>query len=305
MTTDRTGPAPGAIEELVEQCRLSVARLRESWGWLALLVEPGRETATARVLGDAERAGDAARAREERADRQRVSRRPGALVTQWPEAAALAPTSAPVRVGVVDAQVAVHGLVLDVARRVAAARDAGYLGRPGDAGVLDALGWLDEGGPSRFVAAVGGVVWREPPRGVLAGLADRDLLAWLDARLARADRIARGAARDTGQTTTGVGDACPACGRWTLEWVMPGYPDPRHRGRWWVRCASEACLCAGVGCPCRQAVRYEGRRHAWSSGELAGPGGLWLAIAIARHRRQARLRSTRRGHGGWADRGVG
>lgn len=288
-----------ATPYLVDQIRVTIADLREAWAWLGELIEPGRDSAPIPLMTDDQRARQSELAAAERAER----------------AYALPPMRAAARVGVIDARVMVHGLVLDTVRQVAAGEGAQYVGqRPGDAGVLDALAWLD-GGPSCWTATADGVIWQAAPSGVLEQMRDAMLAAAVDVRLQRANKIARQAARDVdGEHLAPVDERCPACGNRSLQLdyvsersLREGQDSEKARRTWSVVCISEACRCTGVGCGCRQRVRYAGRPHAWTYGELAGPHGLWAAARAARRRRrgpEVRIGSETAGHGGWADRRV-
>ncbi len=292
--------------------RDAIGRLRESWAWLGELVEPGTETSGGRVLTDVERERLAELAAAERADRYPRPRydphyladrhrRPAEDVLSRAPAGhgALAATSAPARLSIVEAQAQVRAIVVDAARAVAAAARAVYVGRAGPDAVPAALVWLD-GVPARWVATADGVVWPRPPGGVLhqveLGEVPADLAA-IAAGLDRADRIAREAAGVAATLTAPWPDRCPACRLRSLQLHHDG--DQRHQRAWYVACVSEACVCAGAGCGCRQQVRYAGRRHAWARGELDGPYGLWAAVAAA-HTPRPPVGSTRQGHGrGW------
>jgi len=303
---------------LVEQIRATIADLREAWSWLGDLIEPGRDSAPIPVLTDAQRARQDEAIAAERAERDAWSADVPVGQRQFAAPAgryALAGSRPGARIGVIDARAAVHGIVLDVARTVAAAEGARYVGdRAGLAGVRDALDWLDGGAPC-WIATVDGVIWRTPPGGVLAQLDDAAVATVVNARLSRANRIAREAARSPdGEHHAPVDHRCPACGRRSLELdygsdelLHRGAEDERYRRAWTVSCISEACRCAGEGCGCRQRIRYPGRRHAWAYGELSGPYGLWAAVRAADRRRrgpEARVRSEVYGHGGWAERRV-
>jgi len=258
---------------IVEQIGVTIPTLKEAWGWLDELVVPGRDSAPIPLQTDAQRALAAALAEAERAER----------------AYALPATPAAARVAILDARAAVHALVLDAARTVAAAAGAVYIGqRPGADGVLDALDWIAGEAPD---------------------LRDPEAAADVDGALQRALRIARAAARDAGEHVAPVDERCPACGHRSLqldygsdEQLREGLDNERARRGWTVTCISQACRCAGPGCGCGQRVRYPGRRHVWAYGALPE---LWAATAAARHRRrgpETRIGSEAAGHGGWIGR---
>jgi hypothetical protein len=302
---------------VVDQIRATIGQLRIAWSWLAELVEPGRDSAPAAVLSDEARARLDDLAAAERADRFAPPSHlpPGARQFAPASAYALPATRAGARIGVLDARARVHALVVDAAHTVAAQLGAVWVGdRPGDAGVLDALDWLDAP-PNRWIASTRGVVGWRPDGGVLDQLRDADTVAMVDTALMRALRLARAGARDVeGEHTAPVDGRCPACGRRSLELdfgsvaeLHAGETSERARRGWTVSCLSESCRCVGEGCRCRQRVRYEGRRHAWAYGELAGPHGLWRAMSAASRRRrgpETRVGSEAAGHGGWAERRV-
>lgn len=303
------------LPHLVEQIHVTIASLRKEWAWLEDLVEPGRDSAPLPLLTDAQRARQAAAAaaeRDEWADQSAWLPR-GARQFAPAAASALAPSPAAARVTVVDARIAVHHLVVDVAHRAANALATRWVGgRAGDAAVVDVLDWL-EGPPPCWIATADGTIWRIPPGGALAELHDVALVVDVDAALQRALAIVRRACRDSvGEHTVPVDHRCPACGRRSLQldYVHPdllvdALDGQRARRGWTVNCISEACRCTGEGCGCRQRVRYAGRRHAWRYGELSGPDGLWTAIAVADRRRRgpdSRVGSGAAGHGGWAER---
>jgi hypothetical protein len=292
MTAQTTGLIDAA-PYVLDQIRVTVADLRAAWGWLAELVEPGRDSAPMPVLSDDQRARLDQVAAAERADRHAppVNLPPGARQFAPTSAYASPATRAGARVAVVDARATVRGMVVDVAHMVAGCIDASYVG---GAVVLDALDWID---------------------GAIADVRDVDALAAVDAALQRALIIARRAARDSAADPVApVDHRCPACGRRSLELdygseheLVDGAVREQSRRRWTISCISLGCRCVGEGCGCRQRVRYGGRRHAWAYGELAGPYGLWRAIAAADRRRrgpEARVGSETAGHGGWSERRV-
>lgn len=297
----------------LDQIRITIDRLRESWLWLGLLVVPGRETrGVGTVATDADREVQWYRAMHERAYKDWALRH---------GMGALAPTPAGARVSVIDAQVMVRGIVVDVARLVAQSQGQTYVGGAADTvqAVIDALDWLEEGArPAPWICWTGGVLHRE---GALDRIRDPELAAAVDTALQRADRVACEAARVDGDIERGaagvvreryapIDGRCPACRNKSLQLVHDG--DERNRLRWHVRCISERCVCVGLGdidsgrppCPCRQKARYAGRRHAWAYGELSGPYGLWAAMAAASPVRRT-LRSATTGHGRWSDRRSG
>lgn len=277
-----------------ESGRVLVDELRTVWGWLDELVEPGRDSAPVPLMTDVQRARQAEAAAVESAERAAATGTAPVGQRQFlvPGHGALVSARPAARLGILDARVAVHGLVSDAARVAARGMNASYVGaRPGEAGVLDALSWLAE---------------------VLAE-ADPVTVIRVEAMLARAVRIAREAARSVdGEHLAPVDHRCPACGHRSLQLdyvseasLRAAGDDERARWSWTVSCISESCRCAGEGCWCGQRIRYAGRRHAWAYGELSGPRGLWAAIRAADDRRrgpEARVGSEAAGNGGWSER---
>jgi len=287
------------FEDYAESIRDVISQLRESWSWLGELVEPGWETSSTPIISDQQRARIDRSIRQERAERHRGKARGLGPLTERAAGVgvgALASAPAGARLAIVDAMTNVHRLTVDAARYAAASRDAVYVGvQPGDAGVADALAYLD-GGPPCWIAGVDGVIGRRTRSGVVDVL---DLIGLMGVRnlLVRADRVARAAAGVTGEETKTFPHPCPACGARSLQWKMPG----RSRHRWSVTCTREACLCTGSMCGCGKAIRVPGHRHKWAYAELDGRFGLWRAIAAAR-RPAPPIRSSASGHGGWPER---
>lgn len=278
--------------------RSTIASLRESWGWLGELVEPGWETTPAPILSDAQRARIGKAVREERSQRAGTKARGlGPLTERRTDigVGALASAPAGARLAVIDAAVAVRFHVVEAARLAAHAVGSVYVGQgAGDAAVHDALSYLD--GAPCWIASTTGVIGRRTAGAAIDSL-HLEAINTVSARLSRADRLARTAAGVAGDYTLTFPHPCPACGKRSLQWQIPG----ADRRLWSVQCIRPQCTCTGQGCPCRHAVRYEGRRHAWSHGELDGTWGLWRAIAAAR-RANPRIRSGVAGHGGWPER---
>lgn len=273
-----------AVDELAEQARATIDELRQAWAWLQLLTEPGRDASPAIAVNDAQAERLEAWARATRAYRDWNL---GRGLT------ALPPTPAAARIGVLDAQAAVHGLVLDVAARVAGAHGATYIGtRAGHAGVLDALDWLEDDAPPGITAA-----------GPLARLRDADLVGDVAGQLQRANTIARQAARVLDEDPVQpLEHHCPACGRQSLQLhydrgdlvAAADGVTPRNRSRWYAACVSGQCRCTVEGCGCGMRTRIVGRRHAWAWGELPD---LWRAIDRAQRLRRRRVGRSATGRG--------
>lgn len=264
-----------AAAELVEQAQATLADLIQAWAWLHLLAEPGRASSSAMVIDDARGEALAAQGMQARAYRDWNLQR---------GMTALPPTAAAARVGVLDAQAAVHAIVLNLARQAAKAEHAMYVGqRAGDDAVADALAWLD--------------YWALPR------VRDADLATAINAGLQRANSIARQAARVLGEEPTQpLEHRCPACGRQSLQLhydredlVRAADGErPRNRSRWYAECVSQRCRCTVAGCGCGMRMRVDGRRHAWPYGELPD---LWRAIERAQRLRHQRLGRSAEGRG--------
>jgi len=161
--------------------------------------------------------------------------------------------------------------------------------------LVTALHWLaGDGEPMRWAVTAAGVVYR---CGVLSDLDDVDAIDRVATALREAADAARAVAGITDERVAPYPvQPCPACRRRSLQ-VDATLRNPAY---WTVSCIREACVCTGPGCGCYQRHRMEGRRHTWSSAELA-----MLDWAQARHRRAHPVRSGVTGHGGWAERRGG
>lgn len=271
-----TSPEPDLAAGLVEQARATLDDLRRAWAWLSLLAEPGRASSSAAVVDDA---------RAEALTAQGLAARAYRIWNLRWGLSALAPTAAAARPGILDAQAAVHGLVLDLARLVAAEGQACYVGlRAGDAAVGDALDWLDR---------------------ALVDVRDHRLALAALGTLQRANTVARSAARVLGEDPTQpLEHRCPACGRQSLQLhydrddlARAGADlgeQPRNRSRWYAECVSRRCTCTVEGCGCGMRTRIAGRRHAWAYGELPD---LWRAIDRAQALRRRRIGRSAEGRG--------
>jgi hypothetical protein len=284
-TTDRPGGP---------QVRETVARLRESWGWLWLLVVPGPERRRSMAVDDDQAERLEARGFEARAYREWNLRR---------GLSALPPAAAPARLDVVDAQAAVHRLVTGLARRVAAHLDASYVGGGTEvtAAVVDVLDWLTLGGPGRrIVVDAGGEAWRAGILDDLHDQRDAGLLAHIARTLAAADDLARTAAGVVAEPVRPVEHRCPACRHRSLQLHHAG----RDKSAWTVVCVRRSCVCAGAGCGCLRRGRREGLPHVWGRSEMDGPYGLATAVAVAQALAGARPRvgADAAGPGGWPER---
>jgi hypothetical protein len=277
----------------------TVASLRESWSWLGELTEPGWETTSTPIISDEQRARIDRAIREERDERHTAKARGLGPLTERVNGVgvgALAPARAGARLAIVDASITVRQLTLEAARHAAAAKNAVHIGfLTGDAGVLEALAFLDGGQPC-WIAGTTGVIGRRIQVGILDTLELVSLMK-VERLLHRADRIARSAAGVTGDETVTFPHPCPACGSRSLQWRMPG----RFKTRWSVHCIRDACRCTGNHCGCAKAIRVVSQPHRWAYSELDGRFGLWRAIAAAR-RVAPPIRSGAAGHGGWPER---
>jgi hypothetical protein len=265
-----------AVAYTVEQIHVSIDLLRESWGWLLELVEPGHASArSAPAVTDEQAERLEALGHSDRAYRD--------FNLRW-GMSALPPSPAAARIAVLDAQAIVAVHVLDAARAVATAGNAVYLGgRPSmAASVRNALDWLDH---------------------AVDGLRDGQLAETIDTSLRRADRTARAAAHCLDEDVEPLRDRCPACGRRSLQRELDGATRV-------VRCVSQSCRCTGdaepdhPACGCGKERREPGRRHVWLPSEFDGPHGLWAATETAQLA-HVRLYRSARGHGGWQSRNMG
>lgn len=289
MTTPSTTPAGDA-----EDAHEAIDRLRHSWLWLWLQVEPGRATPVTRPATDASVEALVARGTSDRAYRHWNLRR---------GLGALPPSPATARVDVLDVQGAIHTLVLGATRRIAAALHSCYVGTVPDTtrAVLDALAWLAGANhlPGWWIVDTAGACRRA---GALDQVRDRAVLDDTARALRRADQMARAAAGVVGEQVRPIPHRCPACRRRSLQLDH----DAGDARAWVVRCVSRTCRCSGLGCGCLQRVRVPGRAHAWSRGEISGPYGLTTAVAVAdrvaAYARTARPRAGAQGHGGWSTR---
>lgn len=281
----------------VQDLRLTIDRLRVSMGWLWLLVAPGPERRPGRTVDDGQAEVLEARGRSDRAYRE-LNLRQGL--------SALAPSAAAARLDVVDAQVAVHGMVSDAARRVAKSLGVSYIGGRTDAvgAALDALEWLTVGGPGRPIVVDGdGDAWRAGALDDLHDNRDRQLLFTVHRMLRRADAAARDTAGVVAEPVRPIEHRCPACRQRSLQLHHEG----RDKSRWTVRCVRRSCLCAGPGCGCLKRDRRAGLAHVWTRGEMDGPNGLATAVAIAARltaegKPRPKVRASTAGHGGWPER---
>ncbi|MFY1669509.1 hypothetical protein ACN27G_06075 [Plantactinospora sp. WMMB334] len=283
--------APTRGPATVHAVRDLVDRLRESIGWLWLLVVPGPERRPGRAVDEDRAELLEAWAWQARAYRDAALREGRGALTA---------AAAPARLDVVDAQQVVHRLVSRAVARVARARGSCYVGDRSDVAgaVADALDWLTVGGPGRpWVVEPDGTVWRA---GVVDELHDnRD--AWVLADVARllrgADVVARSAAGVVGEQVRPVEHRCPACGHRSLQL----HHDGPTRG-WTVTCVRRSCVCVGAGCGCLRRLKREGLPHVWTRSELSGAYGLAAAVDRARLAGRRRVGSGAAGHGGWSDR---
>lgn len=279
--------------DALDQLAQVISSLREAWGWLGELTEPGRYSMPTPILTDAQRARIAKAVREERADRAAVKATGLGPLTERLSvvgAGALGHAPAGARLTVLDASTVVRAIVVDVAESVAA---GGFTARPGGGGFYDALSLLER--KPRWIASTRGVIGRVTYEGTRR-LSWGEIIAITES-LNRALDVAYIAAGITGDFKMAFPLPCPACGRRSLQWEMPS-ADERT---WSVHCVRDKCRCTGPGCPCLHSVRYPGRRHAWARGELDGIWGLKHAIGMASKPRP-RIRSRVAGHGGWQER---
>jgi len=253
---------------------LAAEQLAESWAWLALLLEPGPGSRPARPVTDAQRARDALRAREDRESR---------ILNAASGAIALAPEPVPVRLGVIDAQAAIHTLVMRAVQMVAGIHGAQYIPHATEP-VMEALDWLTLDLPARFAVDRAGTAVQHLARpAALVDVRDPAVLGAVGELLARADRIARETAGVVDEDRVPIRAPCPACGRRSLYAGGMAQDDARRR---YVACNRQSCRCTGSDCGCGQRVRYgpvgdrPGRRHVWPRGEWEGPYGLAVRLGV-------------------------
>lgn len=279
MTEHEQPAATTAVAYTVEQIHVTIDRLRESWEWLLLLVEPGRSAST--------RSSATTDDQLERLEAIGHSDRAYRAWNLRHGMSALPPSPAAARVAVLDAQAVVAAQVDTAVHLAASALQVSYVGaQPSVAeSVRAGLRWL-AGGAGRPA--------------VLDEIRDERVAATIDKILQRADRTARAAAQcpdeEPGEALT---ERCPACGQRSLQ---------REENRM-VRCVSKRCVCTGdaspeqPACGCGQKPRRPGTTHVWLPSQLDGPYGLWAAVAaVARSRPSVRRGAS--GHGGWQSRGM-
>ena len=284
----------------VDDVREAIERLRESCGWLWLLLAPGRERRPGRPVDEAQAEVLEARGRSDAAFRQWNLRH---------GMGALAPSPAAARLDVIDAQAVVHRMLADLARSVAAQQGASYVGqRTGAvAAAADVLDWLTGGGPGRrWVVDAAGAAWRSGVLDDLHDNRDAQLLREIARTLAAADNVARSTAGVVAEAVRPIEHRCPACRHRSLQL----HHDGRNKRLWTVRCVRLTCVCAGDSCGCMKRDRRPGLAHVWTRPEMDGPYGLATAVAIAQRlteqgRPRPTAQSTVTGHGGWSDRRTG
>lgn len=282
-TTDRV-----ARQDALDTAARHAHRLVRAYGWLHVLTTPGRDPRPAPpLLTDSQHRAAATRAAAEAVDRVATLR---AGMSAAPAGAV------PLRLGMVATRAATVRAVADLAARLVVAGVPPFGDPVTERNLPYVVDWIaGDGGPRSWAAPAAGPAYR---RGVLAD----DVV---NARLV--DLVAtalRGAAERARQAAGIVEDAiapypnqpCPACRRRSLQ-IDATLPAERY---WTVRCISAACRCTGLGCPCDQPVRIEGRGHVWTYADLPR-----LALAQQRIRLAHPVRSAATGHGGWASRRRG
>jgi hypothetical protein len=127
-------------------------------------------------------------------------------------------------------------------------------------------------------------------------------IQYLDCLLPVLEKVNRDARRAAGalETLLVLKAVCPACDARDL---VADCSSP-NRDEWSIRCRNRLCTCAGPGCPCGSAVRYQGKQHRWAAGkgqwhDLANRLGvtyqqLWTE---ATHRHRPPLASRHTGYG--------
>lgn len=287
-----------AITHMREQICLTADRLRIAWAWLQLLVEPGHASVPSGTAVDDERA--------ERLEALGHSDRAYRAINLREGMSALPASPAPVRVGIVDTQIAVHGHVASAVTMLGATGSTWTRRRAATAArtVPAALDWLAGFELGLGVTGRDGV-WLRP--GAVDRIRDADLAAAVDRLLQRADRAARAVTGDEDDAPIRpLEHRCPACGHRSLQLEILG----RDRSTWLTRCVSDRCRCTGPGdqetpaCGClRRAPSDVGRHHVWRYSDLDGPLG--LVAALDRFDRQRPdVVAGAVGHGGWQSRNM-
>lgn len=286
-----------AVWYAIEQIRITVDQLREAWAWLLELAEPGPETSRpAQAMTDQLAEQLEARGHSDRAYRA------------WNLArgtSALPPSPAPVRVGVVDAQVLVDRLVAAAVLTLAQTGGEQTQARADAAtaaGVPAMLDWIT-GWEIGLGASGRDGVWLK--QGAIDRVRDAQLAGDVEQLLTRADRAGRAAAAlddDPGEQlvdpATGRPARCPACRRRSLQRETTGL----------IRCVSQACVCTGDAtadqdeCGCRRAEKRPELRHVWIR---AAEHELWNAIGYDRTPAgRPGVGRGATGHGGWQSRDM-
>lgn len=213
---------------------VALSRVTAAWDWLDVSLEPGPATTGRTVLSDAHRARLDRLARAERADRHATIQ-----AGYTPDV----PSPAPLRIAVLDAQVAVLDTIVNCAWWCTSAlRARGPM-----------LAWTPYGeAPARFRGAASYL-------NVAVRLVSPQLAAEVAGQLDQADRSARAAA-GVGPDRRALGADCPACGRRALEAEI----GPVDQREWYITCRRD-CRCQGINCGCRLPLRYAGMAHIWPS----------------------------------------
>ncbi|MFG3418731.1 hypothetical protein [Micromonospora sp. NPDC048063] len=275
-------------QDALDSAARHAARLLHAFGWLRVLVEPGREPRPAPpLLTDTARHWLGIQSAAEAADR----------VANLRAGLSAAPTGqVPIRLEMLTAQHHALTVVDQLVDRVERAGARARLGVPATGrNIVRVLDWLaGDGGPPCWAVTTGGVAYR---RGALADVADLRVLDHVAHRLQEvADRARMAIGMTEERTAPYPHQPCPACRRRSLE-IDATLRNERY---WTVGCTSAACRCTGPGCPCLQRHAIEGRGHVWTYAELPT-----LHVAQQRHRLSHPVRSAAVGHGGWSSRRRG
>jgi hypothetical protein len=218
----------------------ALADLADQYRWLNDLLAPGTPSRRTPHLTPAARAIIARQIRAERAD-QTATLQAGALPTGG--------SPAPLRLGVLNAQLAAHATAHDTALRASSHLRT----RPMLA--YAAATWRGSDG-QRFGRAVEYLT-------VALRLVSPELAAELGADLNTAARLCAqvtGSAPQRGEFAYGP---CPACGRRSLESQTVAAHKPAL-----IMCVRPDCRCRGFDCLCRRPGRVPGLRHIWPSTEF-------------------------------------
>jgi len=239
---------------LIEYAHVSLGRTRQALSWLHEVRIPGPSTHVSRTMSDQARAQLDRTVRAERAERLIRAGTTGAL----------APSPAPVRLGITVLEARNYQSLRELCARLADEAGVRYTGRAGvTQGTAMALWWLGKTG--------------------LDSIRSEDTAEHAVAVLDSIDRVAREASGASDIVREHLDTPCPACQRRGL------YADrtSTQRREWYVICETSTvidgvvhrCRCTGLGCPCLRGYRQEHGRHVWTVSEWGGTLGALAALS--------------------------